>query len=79
MMPTPDQATSAVLQALHALYRDPDSTAKKRANEWLEEFQHSVGGCIAWKCNEQADGPRAAGGLANVSFSVDSTGLASGR
>ncbi|ORY31770.1 armadillo-type protein [Naematelia encephala] len=37
-----DQATSAVLQALHTLYHDPDSSSKKRANEWLEEFQHSV-------------------------------------
>lgn len=31
-----------VLAALQALYHDPDTQAKKRANEWLEEFQHSV-------------------------------------
>lgn len=40
--PQQDQATATVLQALQALYHDPDSNAKKRANEWLEEFQHSV-------------------------------------
>lgn len=40
--PQQDQATATVLQALQALYHDPDSGAKKRANEWLEEFQHSV-------------------------------------
>ncbi|WWC63014.1 uncharacterized protein I303_105612 [Kwoniella dejecticola CBS 10117] len=37
-----DQATASVLQALQALYHNPDSSSKRRANEWLEEFQHSV-------------------------------------
>lgn len=37
-----DQATAAVLQALHTLYHDPEASSKRRANEWLEEFQHSV-------------------------------------
>jgi transportin-3 len=37
-----DQATPAVLAALQTLYNDPDAGSKKRANEWLEEFQHSV-------------------------------------
>lgn len=42
-MATPsEQATATVVQALQALYHDPDAAAKKRANEWLEEFQHSV-------------------------------------
>lgn len=45
--PQQDQATATVLQALQALYHDPDSNAKKRANEWLEEFQHSVSVPIA--------------------------------
>jgi transportin-3 len=39
---TADQATAAVLQALQTLYHDPDATTRRRANEWLEEFQHSV-------------------------------------
>lgn len=38
-----DQTTPAVLAALQTLYSDPDPASKKRANEWLEEFQHSVG------------------------------------
>ncbi|KAK8864138.1 hypothetical protein IAR55_001384 [Kwoniella newhampshirensis] len=37
-----DQATSSVLQALQTLYHNPDGDSKKRANDWLEEFQHSV-------------------------------------
>ncbi|KAL7422250.1 Nuclear import receptor [Cryptotrichosporon argae] len=37
-----DQATSTTLQALQTLYHDPDPAAKKRANEWLEEFQHGI-------------------------------------
>lgn len=41
-MSSQEQATATVLQALQALYHDPDNAAKKRANEWLEEFQHSV-------------------------------------
>jgi hypothetical protein len=40
--PMADQHTAAVLAALTALYSDPDAGAKKRANDWLEEFQHSV-------------------------------------
>ena len=39
-----DQATQSVLQALQTLYHDPQGIAKKGANEWLEEFQHSVSG-----------------------------------
>ncbi|BEJ17243.1 hypothetical protein CspHIS471_0606440 [Cutaneotrichosporon sp. HIS471] len=37
-----EQATATVLQALQALYHDPDAQAKKRANDWLQEFQHNV-------------------------------------
>ncbi|KAK4688053.1 transportin-3, partial [Tremellales sp. Uapishka_1] len=37
-----DQAAATVLQALHTLYHDPESAAKRRASEWLEEFQHSA-------------------------------------
>ncbi|ORX37045.1 armadillo-type protein [Kockovaella imperatae] len=37
-----DQSIQVVLQALQTLYHDPQGDAKKRANEWLEEFQHSV-------------------------------------
>lgn len=40
--PQQEQATATVLQALQALYHDPDAQAKKRANDWLQEFQHSV-------------------------------------
>lgn len=38
-----DSATSAVLQALHTLYSDPDTSSKRAANDWLQDFQHSVG------------------------------------
>lgn len=31
-----------VMSVLQTLYVDPDPAAKKRAGEWLEEFQHSV-------------------------------------
>jgi hypothetical protein len=38
------QSTSQhVMSVLQTLYVDPDPAAKKRAGEWLEEFQHSVG------------------------------------
>ncbi|WVQ84216.1 hypothetical protein IAT38_006367 [Cryptococcus sp. DSM 104549] len=40
--PAHDTATATVLQALHSLYHDPDGTSKRRANEWLQEFQHST-------------------------------------
>lgn len=36
-------ADTTVLHALQSLYHDPDASAKKRANEWLSEFQHTVG------------------------------------
>ncbi|KAI5452636.1 Nuclear import receptor [Naganishia albida] len=36
-----DQATQTALLAIHALFHDPDAQAKKRANEWLSEFQHT--------------------------------------
>jgi len=36
------QSTATVLEALQALYHDPNPEAKKKANDWLEEFQHSV-------------------------------------
>ncbi|WVR06683.1 hypothetical protein IAU60_003715 [Kwoniella sp. DSM 27419] len=39
---TADQATALVVQALQTLYHNPDSNAKKGANDWLQEFQHSV-------------------------------------
>lgn len=34
-----------VMSVLQTLYVDPDPGAKKRAGEWLEEFQHSVSWC----------------------------------
>jgi hypothetical protein len=37
-----DAATAAVLQALQSLYHDPDPAGKRKANDWLQEFQHSV-------------------------------------
>jgi hypothetical protein len=37
-----DQATQTTLLAIQALFHDPDAQAKKRANEWLSEFQHTV-------------------------------------
>ncbi|WRT66764.1 uncharacterized protein IL334_003727 [Kwoniella shivajii] len=52
-----DQATASVVQALQTLYHDPDSASKKRANEWLEEFQHSV---EAWQiCHTLLTSPEA--------------------
>ncbi|WWD05130.1 hypothetical protein V865_003202 [Kwoniella europaea PYCC6329] len=52
-----DQATASVVQALQTLYHDPDSSSKKRANEWLEEFQHSV---EAWQtCHTLLTSPEA--------------------
>lgn len=33
-----------VMSVLQTLYVDPDPGAKRRAGEWLEEFQHSVRG-----------------------------------
>lgn len=35
-------SSQQVLEALQGLYHNPDPSAKKRANEWLQEFQHSV-------------------------------------
>jgi transportin-3 len=40
--PQQEQATATVLEALQALYHNPDAQAKKQANDWLQEFQHSV-------------------------------------
>lgn len=37
-----DAATQAVIQALQSLYHDPDQAGKRKANDWLQEFQHSV-------------------------------------
>lgn len=37
-----DAATAEVLQVLQVLYHDPDPEHKRRANEHLQEFQHSV-------------------------------------
>ncbi|WWC88244.1 uncharacterized protein L201_003150 [Kwoniella dendrophila CBS 6074] len=52
-----DQATASVLQALQTLYHNPDASSKKRANEWLEEFQHSV---EAWQtCHTLLTSPEA--------------------
>ncbi|WVW85137.1 hypothetical protein I302_107174 [Kwoniella bestiolae CBS 10118] len=52
-----DQATASVVQALQTLYHDPDGSSKKRANEWLEEFQHSV---EAWQtCHTLLTSPEA--------------------
>ncbi|EIW67770.1 hypothetical protein TREMEDRAFT_74507 [Tremella mesenterica DSM 1558] len=49
------QSTSIVLAALQALYHDPDAAAKKKANEWLQEFQHSV---EAWQtCHDLLTSP----------------------
>lgn len=47
-----DQATQTALLAIHALFHDPDAQAKKRANEWLSEFQHTVR--IAAGCAEDS-------------------------
>ena len=41
-MSSADQAIPTALAALNTLYHDPDADAKKRANEWLQEFQHGV-------------------------------------
>ncbi|TXT13275.1 hypothetical protein VHUM_00642 [Vanrija humicola] len=50
-------STATVLQALQTLYHDPDSAAKKRANDWLEEFQHSID---AWQtCHTLLTSPEA--------------------
>jgi hypothetical protein len=36
------------MSVLQTLCVDPDPTAKKRAGEWLEEFQHSVHPFLAY-------------------------------
>lgn len=41
-----DQATQTTLLAIQALFHDPDAQAKKRANEWLSEFQHTVSAAV---------------------------------
>jgi len=43
-----------VMSVLQTLYVDPDPIAKKRAGEWLEEFQHSVS--LASRC-ASTEGP----------------------
>jgi hypothetical protein len=43
-----------VMSVLQTLYVDPDPIAKKRAGEWLEEFQHSVS--LASRC-ESTEAP----------------------
>ncbi|WVQ73550.1 hypothetical protein IAR50_003128 [Cryptococcus sp. DSM 104548] len=48
-------STAPVLTALQTLYHDPDTSNKKRANEWLQEFQHSS---EAWQtCHELLTSP----------------------
>ena len=37
-----DREGAKILAALHTLYESPDGAAKKVANDFLEEFQHSV-------------------------------------
>jgi hypothetical protein len=34
--------TQMALLAVNALFTNPDKEEKKRANEWLSEFQHTV-------------------------------------
>lgn len=41
--PQSQAALQAVMQALESLYKNPDQSAKKAANEWLEDFQKTVG------------------------------------
>ena len=43
-----------VMSVLQTLYVDPDPAAKKRAGEWLEEFQHSV--CPSMGHRPEGDG-----------------------
>ncbi|KAH7986571.1 hypothetical protein HPB49_025903 [Dermacentor silvarum] len=40
----------AVVQAIHALYRQPDTTGKEKASVWLGELQRSV---CAWKIADE--------------------------
>jgi len=42
------------MSVLQTLYVDPDPAAKKRAGEWLEEFQHSV--CPSMGHRPEGDG-----------------------
>lgn len=67
-----EQGTATVLQALQTLYHDPDSAAKKRANDWLEEFQHSVG----VQCAVQLIPGRC---MADMPLAVDAAGRAARR
>lgn len=38
----PPVTTQNALLALQSLQEDPEPAAKRRANEWLSEFQHTV-------------------------------------
>ncbi|KAJ9101702.1 hypothetical protein QFC21_003040 [Naganishia friedmannii] len=52
-----DQATQTTLLAIQALFHDPDQQAKRRANEWLSEFQHTN---EAWQtCHTLLTAPKA--------------------
>lgn len=41
-MAAPQDPTQMALLAVNALFTNPDRDEKKRANEWLSEFQHTV-------------------------------------
>ncbi|XP_050046846.1 transportin-3 isoform X1 [Dermacentor andersoni] len=43
----------AVVQAIHALYRQPDTTGKEKASVWLGELQRSVSFVCAWKIADE--------------------------
>lgn len=41
-MTTAQDPMQMALLAVNALFTNPDKAEKKRANEWLSEFQHMV-------------------------------------
>lgn len=52
-----DGAVTAVLSALNTLYHDQDPASKRRANEWLEEFQHSVSPTLTGNFHNSSQDP----------------------
>ena len=74
----PDPATQGVLEALNTLYYVQDPALKKKANEWLEEFQHSVCPLPRCKVGKLRTGdldPR----LVDMSFTPNSAGYQARR
>jgi len=47
-----------VMSVLQTLYVDPNPAAKKRAGEWLEEFQHSVSSSMGYRPEGDGAVPR---------------------